>query len=241
VRTEGKLCNPQGGGERSRPAVWPRLSKVDRRAEFALVFWVGWHPGAVVMWGLDGWLISSDVWRICLLWRHGRTGSAGHRVGWGLWRIMGRQSSFEVWMIGLFEGWLDLPCWRTPIFQSHKTYTFECLSCTPSVPLSSLVMFILHPEVPFLINWPKRNLSYRACSESLGHFWTSTCKTGDILWVPSRKLCFIASRQWISVHSFHNYCPTSVKLCVWDLHVMRAFIRGDIHSHRETRGLAPGH
>jgi len=53
VRTEGKLCNPQGGGERSRPAAWPRLSKVDRRAEFALVLWVGWHPGAVVVWGLD--------------------------------------------------------------------------------------------------------------------------------------------------------------------------------------------
>jgi len=41
VRTEGKLCNPQGRGERSRPAAWPRLYKVDRRAEFAIVFWVG--------------------------------------------------------------------------------------------------------------------------------------------------------------------------------------------------------
>ena len=51
--TEGKLCNPQGGGERSRPAAWPRISEVDRRAEFGLVFWVGWHPGAVVVWGLD--------------------------------------------------------------------------------------------------------------------------------------------------------------------------------------------
>ena len=52
MRTEGKLCNPQGGGERSRPADLTRLSKVDRRAEFVLVFWVGWHPGAVVVWGL---------------------------------------------------------------------------------------------------------------------------------------------------------------------------------------------
>jgi hypothetical protein len=69
VRTEGKLCNPQGGGERSRPAAWPRLSKVDRRAEFALVFWVRWHPGTIVTWGLDEWLISRDVWRICLRWR----------------------------------------------------------------------------------------------------------------------------------------------------------------------------
>jgi len=91
VRTEGRLWSPQGDGERSRPAAWPRLPKVGRRAEFGLVFWVGWHPGAVVMWGLDEWLVSSDVWRICLLWRHGRTGSSGHRVGWGLWRTMGRQ------------------------------------------------------------------------------------------------------------------------------------------------------
>jgi len=47
---------------------------------------------------------------------------------------MGRQSSFEVWMIGLSEGWLDLPCWRKKIYLEAIEKLLKDLKFTLRVP-----------------------------------------------------------------------------------------------------------